>query len=129
MNASETAACVLVVDDEFDIREMLSDILVYEGYNVLAASNGEEALEQLRAGTRPCLILLDVMMPVMDGYEFRKRQSLDPGLSSIPVVVVSGDGRIEEKARALSAASYLRKPVDLEDLMTLLDRYCPRRPC
>ena len=94
------------------------------GYDVATAANGQEALDQLRSGPGlPSLILLDLMMPVMDGWQFRDEQKQDPALSAIPVVVVSADGRVDEKASALGAAAYLRKPVEIEDLLATVQQH------
>src|SRR5690349_1848715 len=89
---------VLVVEDSTDARQMLASLLEVEGFAVRTAANGREALDQLRAGPPPCLILLDLMMPVMDGYQFRAEQRQDPGLSPIPVVVVSAVAGGEDTA-------------------------------
>ncbi len=114
---------VYVIDDDRDIRGMLSEILELEGYHVVAAANGREALSQLRSGDPPCVILLDLMMPVMDGWEFRAQLSRDPALASIPIVVLSGDGNIDNKIQTMQAACYLKKPVDLSALLATVGRY------
>lgn len=111
---------VLVVDDEPDIRELVCEILQFVGYSVLTASNGREALERLRGADLPGLILLDLMMPTMNGWEFRAEQLKDPRISSIPVVVVTGDGNASEKARLLSATSYVMKPFHLDHLLAIV---------
>ena len=80
---------VLIVEDERDIREALAEALAYEGYDVAVAANGREALRALRGGPRPDVILLDLVMPEMSGWEFRQVQAHDPALAGIPVVVVS----------------------------------------
>src|SRR5689334_6104245 len=79
---------ILVVDDDEDILEALRDLLRDEGYDVVAARDGRTALERLRGGLRPRLILLDLMMPTMNGYEFRREQRADPALAGIPTIVV-----------------------------------------
>src|SRR5438552_202636 len=90
---------VLVVEDDADIRESLGTILEEEGYGVVTTRNGREALSYLRSGRpRPSLILLDLLMPVMSGAEFRAEQERDPALADIPVVVLSGDSRATERA-------------------------------
>jgi CheY-like chemotaxis protein len=111
---------VLVVDDDRDIRELVRDILQFEGYSVVTASNGREALEHLRRADLPRLILLDLMMPIMNGWEFRAEQLKDPQLKSIPVVVLTGDGNASEKARSLNAPNYVMKPVHLDHLLALV---------
>src|SRR3954470_23175677 len=83
---------VLVVDDDQDIREALCDLLADAGYRAASVANGKEALIYLKSGELPCVILLDLMMPVMDGWEFRRQQQGDPRLSKIPVVVITAAG-------------------------------------
>ena len=116
------AGClVLVVEDDEDIREVLATILDESGYRVIIAKNGEEALQRLRSGTcRPCVILLDLWMPVMDGRQFRKEQLKDASLADIPVVAFSGDG----ETQGLDAAAYLSKPVQLNPLISTIERFC-----
>lgn len=115
---------VLVVDDDQDIRETIALVLESAGYQVTSASNGAEALSVLRGGSNlPCLVLLDLMMPVMDGREFRRAQKQDAAVANIPVVVLSGDSRIESKAAELGADAYLRKPVGIDDLLDVVARH------
>ncbi len=121
-----TIPTVLVVDDDVDIREAICLILEHSGYKAVAASNGEEALRHLRADRGIDLILLDMMMPIMDGWGFRNSQPEGPAFVNIPVVVLTGDGRASAKAEAIGAAGYLRKPVDLDDLLTVVARHCAR---
>jgi CheY-like chemotaxis protein len=113
--------CVLVVDDDADICEVIQTILELNGYSVRTARDGLDALAQLRSGARPALIILDLMMPRMNGLQFRAEQERDPALSAIPVVILSGDGRAESKAAALGLEG-LRKPVDLERLLATVQR-------
>lgn len=115
---------VLVVEDDFDIRGTIRLALEAEGYTVATAENGREALEYLRGVGVPCLILLDLMMPVMDGWAFRAAQRADPGWARVPVVVISADGRASQKARALGAADGLSKPIDLDALLDTVKRHC-----
>jgi two-component system, chemotaxis family, chemotaxis protein CheY len=115
---------VLVVDDDGDIRDALCLVLRHSGYKVLAATNGQEALSRLRADGPIHLILLDMMMPVMDGWGFRKSQPEGPAFVQIPVVVLTGDGRASAKAAAIGAAGYLKKPVDLGDLLEVVAQHC-----
>ncbi len=113
---------VLVVDDDPDIRDALSEALRAEGYDATAASNGSEALDALNgAGPRPAAIVLDLMMPVMTGWEFLERKGRDPLLSGIPVIVVSASGREPHSG----AAFHLEKPFDLEMLLHAVRR-CTR---
>jgi signal transduction histidine kinase len=111
---------VLVVEDDADIRDTLSGLLSGEGYDVRTCANGLEALERLRHGDHPDLIVLDLMMPVMDGWQFRVHQKKDPHLASIPVLAISADGT--PKAAAIDADVYLRKPVDCDTLLAAIER-------
>jgi CheY-like chemotaxis protein len=121
MTLDSDCGTVLLVEDDVDVREAVSDTLQDAGYRVLSARHGKEALELLRSGgSRPCLILLDLMMPVMDGWQFRELQSKDPALSDIPVVALSAHGGLH----ALDAADHLRKPVQLRALMEVVQRFC-----
>jgi CheY-like chemotaxis protein len=115
---------ILVVDDDFDFRESLGYVLADSGYKVVSAADGQEALSRLRTGPLPCLILLDLMMPGMNGWQFRTEQKQDESLRSIPVLVLSGDAKAEEEARSLDVAGCLKKPVPLDDLLDLIQRYC-----
>jgi CheY-like chemotaxis protein len=116
---------VLVVDDDPDIRETVIEVLQENGHRALGASNGVEALEQLRSSEElPCLILLDLMMPTMDGTAFRAEQLKDPVLSPIPVVVISAFRDSAEKAKELAVAGHLTKPVSLDALMAVVSRFC-----
>ena len=116
---------VLVVEDDRDVRDTLLEVLEDYAYAPLAASNGKEALDRLRASdVRPCVILLDVMMPVMDGWGFRAAQTEDAQLSEIPVVVLTAHASAALTARDLHAAGYLKKPVSLEDLLAAVERHC-----
>jgi CheY-like chemotaxis protein len=115
-------ARVLVVEDDPDLRKGICEVLDDAGYTSWPAENGEVALERARE-ERPCVILLDLMMPIMNGWEFRSEQLRDPQLSSIPVVIMTADGRAADKARTLHA-DYLRKPIYPDALLELVDDYC-----
>jgi CheY-like chemotaxis protein len=115
---------VLVVEDEVDIRDMMVAILESEGYSVTAASDGAEALAQLKAGSRPCIILLDLMMPVMDGWTFCQETGKDPALAGIPIVVVSAVTRHDPQNACKRAVDRLSKPLDFGKLMAALERHC-----
>lgn len=115
---------VLIVDDDDAICEMLELILEDEGYEPIRASNGQEALNKLRASTSPCLILLDLNMPVMTGWDFRRMQQQDPRLAPIPVVIISADRSLAHGSTALNAIEYFRKPIDLDRLLGLLSTIC-----
>jgi CheY-like chemotaxis protein len=111
---------VLVVEDDDDIRECLADVLAEEGYAVETAQNGREALERLQR-FRPCVILLDLMMPVMDGWELLAELRNDGDWSTLPVVAVSAAN--EAKAPE-GVRQYLRKPVPINILLHAVKSYC-----
>jgi CheY-like chemotaxis protein len=115
---------VLIIEDDLDIRDALGQILEEEGYSVATAANGREALQRLRSGPPPRLILLDLMMPVMNGWQFRAEQKQDPALAEIPVVVISADTNIRDKASQLGVNEYFRKPIEISGLLQTLERYC-----
>lgn len=114
---------VLVVDDDADVRESLCDVLHDEGYFTLTAQNGAEALTRLRASGAD-IILLDLMMPVMDGIDFRSEQRRDPELATIPVIVVSASGDARSLASSLDAAAYLPKPIRVTQLVQAVHALC-----
>jgi len=116
---------ILLVEDDLDIRIDLADLLRNEGYQVATAGNGQEALDWLHAdGNQANLILLDLMMPVMNGWDFRGHQLEEPDLSDVPVVLLSGAGDVARHAMALQAAGYLIKPLRLESLLRIVSRLC-----
>jgi CheY-like chemotaxis protein len=116
---------ILLIDDDLSIRTVLAEILEDEGYHVTSAANGQEALQYLQQQhTVPCLILLDLMMPIMNGWDFRRAQQQDPQLASIPVVVISADNSVPQKAASLGARGYLAKPIAIERLIALVSQYC-----
>jgi CheY-like chemotaxis protein len=103
---------ILIVDDDADIRETLCELLEAEGYRCAMAANGQAALVYL-GGASPSVILLDLMMPVMDGFDFRKAQLAHDSWRRIPVIVVSASGRSKPAALDMAAADYLDKPIDV----------------
>ena len=107
---------ILVVDDDADIREALCSILEDENYRVASAADGREALD-VAAEERPSLILLDIMMPVMSGTEFRAAQLADDALRDVPVVILSADARCIDVGRLLGAAATLSKPFEPSALL------------
>jgi CheY-like chemotaxis protein len=116
---------VLVVDDERAIVEALSDLLESEGYSVATATDGIEALEQLLGGLRPCLIVLDLMMPRMDGWDFRQAQMKFADLKNIPVIVLSAAGFSEASVKAqLGNVEFLSKPFAPETLLRVVRQSC-----
>jgi CheY-like chemotaxis protein len=126
-DAHDEPETVLLVEDDFDLRDALVPILEYEGHHVVSAANGKEALDRLQTmPAAPSLILLDLMMPVMGGEEFRAEQLRDPRLASIPVVVVSARAQAAERAARMGALACLQKPFDVEELLDVVRR--GRRP-
>jgi two-component system response regulator MprA len=119
---------VMAVDDDPDILLAFKDVLEMEGYPVVLARGGREALDLLRRGARPAVILLDLMMPDINGWDFREQQVADALLASLPVVVVSGQGVSERDVARLGVDGYLRKPVDLEVLLATVARYLRPSP-
>jgi CheY-like chemotaxis protein len=115
---------ILIVEDYREVRESLAELLELEGYRVAVAANGQEALDHLLGGQLPRLILLDLMMPVMNGWEFRRRQKRDPSLASVPVVAVTGAVELAEPAVSIDAVGYLGKPVDVGMLLDLVKLHC-----
>ncbi len=122
LHPSVTHCPVLIVEDDDDLREMMAQLLSLEGFQTAAVANGQEALEYLRQGTAPDLILLDMMMPVMDGWEFRRRQKSDPSMAEVPVIVLSAldQARITD----ITAEAILKKPLDFDRLLELVRTYC-----
>jgi DNA-binding response OmpR family regulator len=119
------AGGVLIVEDDEDIRADLAAILDLKGWAVEQAANGLEALERMRVEL-PCLVLLDLMMPEMNGWELRAAMKAELRLREVPVVVVSGAGRLDEVVATLDVAAVLPKPFELQQLLELVARFCPR---
>ncbi len=122
-NTSMTECTILVVDDDTAIRAALSELLEEEGYEVLGARHGKEALSLLHTNPMPDLILLDLNMPVMDGFQFRAAQQADPALQAIPVAVISAGERATTAAR-LSPAAFIPKPFDFNLLLQTVEDLC-----
>jgi len=122
-NDLETRTTILVIDDDDDIREVLATLLDEAGFRVVSAANGREALERLREDPQPDVILLDLMMPEMDGYQFRAEQQRDPALRAIPTLIVTA-GTVTSRVEALGAEAILRKPVSLRRLVDTIRRFC-----
>jgi len=120
------AKTILVIEDDAATREALAMILRGDGFTVTGAANGQEALGLLRSGLKPDLILLDLMMPIMDGWQFRREQVRDDALAAVPVVILSADGNVQLKAASLHAVDFLQKPVDAEHLLDVIRRQFPR---
>ena len=118
---------LLVVDDDAIIRMSLTMLLKMEGYEVHEASNGRDALEFLRQTRKfPCLVVLDLMMPVMDGVEFRRTQLQDPDLAHVPVVIVTGKNDLRE-VEDLQPLEVVRKPFQADALLDLIETHCPKK--
>lgn len=117
----------MIVDDDRDIREMVAFSLEVRRYRHVEASNGEEALKMLHGSSvKPSVILLDIMMPIMDGWRFRihQRNDPDPTIANIPVIVLTAHATVEEITRRMRAAGGIRKPFQLENLISTIERCC-----
>jgi CheY-like chemotaxis protein len=115
---------VLVIDDDRDIRDSLIEMLEEHGYGATGAANGRDALAVLEASAQPpCLILLDLMMPVMDGRAFRDEQLKNPAWAQIPVIVISAFSDVQAQARELDLEC-LRKPLGMQPLIEVVQRHC-----
>jgi len=123
--ASSHRHSVLLIDDDVTASEPLEELLQQEGLDVVLAGDGAAAHEHLRSGAHPCVIVLDLRMPGMDGFEFRAEQLRDPMLARIPVIVMSGDGLVDERALELGIEDYLRKPIDVDQFLAAIESHCP----
>lgn len=112
---------ILIVEDEKGIQEVLKIALEMEGYEVYTADNGKMGLEILPTIPTPCLILLDLMMPVMNGWQFAEVISNDTALATIPMVIVTAYG---DRARSIPSKGILKKPIDLDSLLTTVKKWC-----
>ena len=116
---------ILIIEDESLIRSVLTEILEDEGYCVASAANGLAALTYLHScAERPQLILLDLGMPIMTGWEFRKEQLYDPNLAGIPVIVMSALPNLDQSAAVLGVAGCLDKPIDINLLLGTVAQHC-----
>jgi CheY-like chemotaxis protein len=120
------APTILFVDDDPGLQRVMTKFLALEGFTPVIAANGQEALDYLRGGGDASVIVLDLRMPVMDGWTFRKEQRADPGLAGIPVIVLSGADA--ERVPELDAAAAFRKPVSFSDIITVVRRLCAVSP-
>lgn len=109
---------IFIVEDDEDIRGMLQQVLEYRGFHVAVAANGREALDLLHVGLKPCLVLLDLMMPYMDGIEFRNLQLSE--FPEIPAIIMSGGRDLDQQSRSLHA-EVLEKPIELSMLLQTID--------
>jgi CheY-like chemotaxis protein len=114
---------VLVVDDDVRVRESMSELLEAKGYSVLQADDGQKALDVLHNVSRlPCIVVLDLTMPIMDGQTFLMLRSFDPVLRNVPVVVISGN--MQSGAALEGIEAYLRKPVKIDSLINIIGQHC-----
>ena len=117
-------ADVLLVEDDVDLRQNVAEFLTGEGFRIQSVGNGQEALRYLSTGAKPCVILLDLTMPVMDGWQFREAQLKHPDYANYPVILLSGDQNLPQNAADLSANGYLAKPFDLTMLVATVRKFC-----
>ncbi len=115
---------ILIVEDDSALREALAQVLSDEGYKLLSARDGLEAVNCLKRGNRPDVILLDLSMPVVNGWEFRMFQKRDPELASIPVVLITAGDYSREEVAWLEPSALLHKPLDLPHLLSVIRRFC-----
>lgn len=113
---------VMIVDDDEEIRETLAELLSEEGYDVVEAEDGAVALDRLRDGAHPSVILLDLMMPNMDGWQFHREIKRDPALSSIPIVVMTAAG--PRGTNLTDVKEVLHKPFSLDVVLEVVARFC-----
>lgn len=124
-SAAQPNKLIVIVEDDVDVRETLAEVLEEEGFQSKAFSDGPQALAWLSAcQTPPALILLDLMMPTMDGWAFRAEQCRTGDLQQIPTVILSADSNIAENSEALQVAGFLRKPIHMQTLLNLAERFC-----
>jgi len=116
------APLIMIVDDDDDIRTTLSELLEHMKYDVAVAADGLDAMRQLRKGARPAVILLDLMMPVMDGYEFLVELRRQTALARIPIVVITAAGNAAAEASKLGATGHIQKPFKLDELLATISR-------
>jgi CheY-like chemotaxis protein len=113
---------VLIVEDDADLRDMMAQLLALEGFPAATVANGLEALEYLAQGDRPDVILLDLMMPIMDGWEFRRHQQSNPSVANVPVIVLTALDH--QRTADVRAAAVLKKPLDFDRLLDLVRQHC-----
>jgi CheY-like chemotaxis protein len=114
---------ILVVEDDTSIRELIVELLESEGYSVASAINGLEGIKHLEAKGNPDLILIDLMMPVMDGYTFRNEQLKNDVWANIPTVVMSAEANAKEKMKNFNITAFLSKPVELDTILKTVAQF------
>jgi len=119
-------AAILLVEDDRDTQKSMKSVLEMAGYDVTVTSGADEAMNRLRSGLRPHVILLDLMMPGKTGFQFRCEQMQDPRFAEIPLVVYSGHHDIMANAAQLGANAYFQKPVDIDALLKVIEKHCPK---
>jgi CheY-like chemotaxis protein len=119
---------ILLIEDDFMLRGSLSEFLQSEGYRVESSANGVDALRRLERPPRPSVILLDIMLPYMDGLEFRAVQNATPAIADIPVIVITAVGVQPQVAKELDLGRRFFKPLDLPELLAAIERVCPPLP-
>ena len=124
-SVAESSHTVLIIEDDADIRETLYDTLKIVGYQVFTAANGREGLDLVASIAKPCVIFLDLMMPIMNGWEFARAIEGDPVLSAVPVVVVTA---YADRIGSINAAGVLKKPFDLDQLLLTTQKWCGDPP-
>jgi CheY-like chemotaxis protein len=115
---------ILLVDDDEDVRTGIAELLRLDGYEIVEAADGEEALRHLHLGLRPCLVLLDLNMPRMSGWQFRGLQVCDREIADIPVVAFSAHDGVEQQVKLLSLAGFVTKPLDFDKLRATVEGTC-----
>jgi CheY-like chemotaxis protein len=120
---SVASRAVLVVEDDPDIREVLEEMLDAAGHRVLTASNGREALAVLDRESSPCLVLLDLMMPVMSGFSFLEELDRRPDRERVSVLLVSANAQVQQLARGKGVVGYVTKPFDLDDVLARVETH------
>jgi CheY-like chemotaxis protein len=122
MRTDRRLRTILVVEDDPDLRQLTTEFLREAGYFVESAVDGVDALEKLRSTGAISLVVLDLNMPRMNGFEFRERQQADPTLAAIPVIAVTAYGQLAEQIARLGPVACLKKPFDPDELIAMIDR-------
>lgn len=112
---------IMVIEDDDDIRNTIVELLESEGFKTESAGNGKEALERLSVIPKPCLVLLDMMMPIMNGREFLDRVMKDAYLAPIPILVVSA---VADRVDTAGSVGFLKKPIDIDIVLKMVHQYC-----